>query len=82
MRSSGAVNKLVNNGSSKLPDLTMNLSEFEAGESIEMYLDNKRVVLKHSLPTCIFCGSTYNVSGHKGKGVCRCCAEELRNYKG
>jgi transcriptional pleiotropic regulator of transition state genes len=82
MRSLAVVNKLTNGDSPKLSDLTMDLCDIKAGESLEMYLDNKRIVLKHSLPTCIFCGSTNNVSGHKGKGVCRCCAEELRNYKG
>lgn len=81
MRSFGVVNEVDDGGCVDLPDIFMDMCDIRTGESLEMYLEDESIVLKHSAPICTFCGATSNLSEYKRKSVCQICAEELKNYK-
>lgn len=80
MRTFGVVNEIDSWGRVELPGILMSLCDIRIGESLEMYLEDESIVLKHSVPTCTFCGSTSDVNVHKERSICRACIEELKNY--
>lgn len=44
---------------------------------VEIFTDGDRIILKKYAPSCIFCGEIDNVTGYKGKLVCKNCINEL-----
>ena len=46
-------------------------------DSVEMYVDGDKIVLKKFTPGCIFCGSTAKTVEYKGKTVCANCVKAL-----
>ncbi|MGN1409491.1 MAG: AbrB family transcriptional regulator, partial [Eubacteriales bacterium] len=47
-------------------------------DSVEIFVEKDRVVLKKYEPSCIFCGDADDVVIYKDKRICRSCLEELR----
>ncbi|MBQ2231471.1 MAG: AbrB/MazE/SpoVT family DNA-binding domain-containing protein, partial [Oscillospiraceae bacterium] len=54
---------------------TLNL---EIKDPVEIFTENDCVILKKFEPTCIFCGSSKEVTDFKGKTVCAGCLKELK----
>ena len=46
-------------------------------DSVEIFVDNDKIILKKYQPCCVFCGNADNVTMFKGKLVCRDCIEEM-----
>jgi len=55
---------------------TLGIAERDA---LEIYTDEDRIVLQKYEPTCscIFCGSTDDVTSFKSRNICRKCVKEL-----
>ena len=49
----------------------------EGGE-LEIYVDSSSIILKKYEPTCIFCGSTKDITVFKERNVCNKCLEHLK----
>ena len=49
------------------------------GESLEIYVDGEQIILKKYQPACIFCGEAKDIVSYKGKNVCKCCMEDIKN---
>lgn len=47
--------------------------------SLEIFVDNDRVLLKKYEPGCIFCGEISNTLYYKGKHVCKSCKDDIIN---
>lgn len=80
MKSCVVISLLDKNGEVRLPEKLLGLCRFGAGDTVEMHLEGKSIVLEKYPPTCIFCGSEENLQEYRSKSYCRCCADELRNY--
>ena len=77
MKSTGIVRKVDELGRIVLPIELRRTLDIAERDSMEIYVSDDSIVLKKYLPTCIFCGSTKNLSVFKEKNVCSSCASTL-----
>ena len=77
MKSTGIVRKVDELGRIVLPiELRRNL-DIEERDSLEIYMDGDKIVLRKYEPACVFCGSAEDLVNYKGKNVCGACADAL-----
>ncbi len=55
--------------------------DLHSGSTLELYLENKNIILKKHQETCVFCANIKNLNDFNGKCVCDCCIEELNAIK-
>lgn len=77
MKSIGIVRKIDELGRIVLPIELRNKMDINTKDSVEIYVDNDKIILKKYQPCCVFCGNADNVTMFKGKLVCRDCIEEM-----
>lgn len=78
MKSTGIVRPVDELGRIVLPkELRINMDINKKGDSVEIFIDDDKIVLKKYHPACIFCGNADDVVYLKGKLVCRQCINEL-----
>ena len=69
MKSTGIVRKVDELGRIVLPielRRTLNINE---KDSLEIFVDNDRIVLQKYEPACIFCGNADNIINYKGRNT-------------
>ena len=77
MKSTGIVRKVDELGRIVLPielRRTLNINE---KDSLEISVENDKIVLQKYEPACIFCGNTENITEFKGKNLCTECVKEI-----
>ncbi|MGE5629591.1 MAG: AbrB/MazE/SpoVT family DNA-binding domain-containing protein [Caulobacteraceae bacterium] len=77
MKATGIVRKLDQLGRIVIPMETRREFDIDIGDSLEVYVDEERIILKKYEPGCIFCGNVDNIEIYKGKKVCRNCIKEM-----
>ncbi len=77
MKSIGIVRKIDELGRIVLPIELRNKMDINTKDSVEIFVDNDKIILKKYQPCCIFCGNADNVTMFKGKLVCRDCIDEM-----
>ncbi len=78
MKSTGVVRKVDELGRIVLPIELRRTLGIQEKDSLEIYVDNERIILKKYEPACIFCGNAESVFHYKEKNICRKCMEELK----
>ena len=81
MKSTGIVRKVDELGRIVLPielRRTLNINE---KDSLEIFVDNVRIVLQKYEPACIFCGNADNIINYKGRNICEECILEMSKSK-
>lgn len=78
MKSTGIVRKVDNLGRIVLPIETRKVLEIKEKDSIEIFIDDGRIVLEKYQPSCIFCGNTEKIVYFNSKRVCTDCIENLK----
>ena len=77
MKSTGIVRKVDELGRVVIPiELRRTLGIGEK-DSLEIYVDGERVMLKKYEPACIFCGNAHDVTYFKSKIVCNGCISQI-----
>lgn len=77
MKSTGIVRKVDELGRVVIPiELRRTLGIGEK-DSLEIYVDGERIILKKYEPACIFCGNAEGVVYYKNKVICSACIEEM-----
>lgn len=77
MKSTGVVRKVDELGRVVIPiELRKTLGIGEK-DSMEIYVDGDKIILRKYEPGCIFCGNAQNVVNYMGKSVCRNCLERM-----
>ena len=79
MKSTGMVRPVDTLGRIVLPKEIRKVFDIEAKDSLEIYIDNDKIILKKYAPSCIFCDDSDDISYYKGKLVCRKCIEALKS---
>ena len=69
MKSTGIVRKLDELG--RTMDLNIH-------DTVEIFVEDDKIILKKYHPACIFCGDARDVTTFKGKLVCVNCLRELQ----
>lgn len=77
MTSTGIVRKIDDLGRIVLPKELRTMLDISERDSLEIFRDGNYIVLQKYEPSCVFCGSSENVGGFKGKNVCAACAKEI-----
>ena len=82
MKSTGIVRKVDELGRIVIPiELRRNLGISEK-DSLEIYVDDEKIILKKYEPACVFCGNASDIQIFKGKQVCKeCIATMFENTK-
>ncbi len=78
MKSTGIVRKVDELGRIVLPIELRRTLDIAEKDSLEIYVDDDRIILRKYEPTCVFCGSSKDVISFKGKNICPNCLNELR----
>ncbi len=78
MKATGIVRRLDDLGRIVLPIELRRTLNLEIKDPVEIFTENDCVILKKFEPTCIFCGSSKEVTDFKGKTVCAGCVKELK----
>ena len=47
-------------------------------DMVHLYIDGDQVILRRSVPECVFCGSADSVRMIKGQAICAMCYRSLR----
>ena len=79
MKSTGIVRKVDELGRIVLPIELRRTLNIEIKDSLEIYVDDSRIILKKYEPTCVFCGESNNVITYNDKNICKSCLENLKN---
>lgn len=78
VKSLGIVRQIDSAGRIVLPkELRTGLDLKENEDSLEIFTDGDRIVLRKYEPSCIFCGSMDDIIEYKEKKVCKSCIEKL-----
>ncbi|MCY0880101.1 MAG: AbrB/MazE/SpoVT family DNA-binding domain-containing protein [Firmicutes bacterium] len=77
VKSTGIVRRVDELGRVVLPielRRTLNISD---RDSLEIYVDGEKIVLKKYEPACIFCGNAEGIETFRGKNICHTCLKDL-----
>lgn len=77
MKSTGIVRRIDELGRIVLPIELRNKMDIKTKDSVEIFVDEDKIVLKKYTPACIFCGSADEVIQFNGKLICKHCIEEM-----
>ena len=78
MKSTGIVRKVDNLGRIVLPIEIRKVLEIKEKDSIEIFIDNGKIVLEKYQPSCVFCGNTEGIVYFSSKRICHDCIEKLK----
>ena len=78
MKSTGIVRKVDELGRIVLPIELRRTLDIDIKDSLEIYVEDSKIILKKYEPTCIFCGESENVVSYKDKNICKTCLEEMK----
>ena len=77
MKSTGIVRKVDDLGRIVLPIELRRVLNIDIKDSMEIFVEGEKVILRKYQPACIFCQSADNVHQHKGRLVCDDCMKEI-----
>ena len=78
MKSIGIVRQIDRVGRIVLPkELRRNFDLRDDETSLEIFVEDDKIILKKYEPACVFCGSADNVVDYMNKKVCRECIVKL-----
>lgn len=79
MKSTGIVRKVDELGRVVLPIELRRTLDINLKDSLEIYVDGEKIILKKYSPACIFCGEAEDIVYYKGKNICPICLNSLKN---
>ena len=77
MKATGVVRPIDSLGRFVLPKEIRTTMDLNTNDSVEIFVDGDKIILKKYAPACIFCGDADEVIYYKGKMVCASCIEKL-----
>jgi len=78
MKSTGIVRKLDELGRVVLPIELRRTMDIAVHDTVEIFVEEDRIILKKYHPACVFCGDARDVSMFKGKLICANCMKEIK----
>ncbi len=77
MKSTGIVRKVDELGRVVIPIELRRTLDIEEKDSLEIYVDSDRIILRKYEPACVFCGNADEVTHFKNKNVCKDCLSSM-----
>lgn len=81
MKSTGIIRRVDELGRIVIPIELRNKLKIAEKDPIEIYVDGSSIVLKKLEETCVFCGSTKNVTTYKDKLICDKCIKNIKDLE-
>ena len=82
MKSLGIVRRIDHVGRIVLPKELRRLFDLVDNEdSLEIFVEDDKIILKKYEPACVFCNSADNVVDYMGKKACKDCIEQLNGIQ-
>jgi transcriptional pleiotropic regulator of transition state genes len=78
MKSTGIVRKVDELGRLVLPIEIRKVLDINVKDSIEIFTDEDKIILKKYSPSCIFCGNADNVIYYNNKRICADCIDKIK----
>lgn len=78
MKSTGITRQIDELGRLVLPKEIRTAYDIKVKDTLEIFTEDDRIILKKYQPACIFCGEAKDVSLFEGKRICRGCLERLK----
>lgn len=79
MKSTGIVRNVDELGRIVIPKEMRKIMDIASNDPVEIYVDADKIILTKYQPSCIFCGSSANVSDFRGKKVCGDCMQAMKS---
>lgn len=79
MKSTGVVRRLDELGRIVIPIELRRTLDLADRDCLEIFTEGEQIILKKYQPACIFCGEAKDIVNYKGKNVCKCCLEDIKN---
>jgi transcriptional pleiotropic regulator of transition state genes len=76
---SGIARKIDDLGRIVIPAETRRMFNIREGDHLYIAVEGGNIVLRKMTDSCTFCGSDYQVSEFKGKGICASCRSQLES---
>jgi len=78
MKATGSVRHIDNLGRIVLPIDVRRRLDLDTDDSVEIFTEKDRIILRKYEPGCIFCGDAEDVVLFRDKRVCRGCLEMIK----
>lgn len=78
IKSTGIVRKVDELGRVVIPIELRRTLDIGERDSLEIYVDADKIILRKYEPACVFCGSAENVISFRGKNVCQECLNAMQ----
>ena len=79
MKSTGLVKKIDELGRILIPKEIRSSMELDSKDSLEIFVENDRIILQKYEPSCIFCKNADNVVFFEGRRICSDCLSKLKS---
>lgn len=79
MKSTGMVRPVDELGRVVLPKEIRKTLGINPRDSVEIFIDEHRIILQKYEPACIFCGSVDDVIFYEGKRICTACLNKIKS---
>ena len=77
MKSTGIVRPIDQLGRIVLPKELRESLNIGPKDSLEVFIENEKIILKKYAPNCCFCGNDEDMNLFYGKLICRNCVKKL-----
>lgn len=77
MKATGIVRRVDELGRIVMPIELRRTLDIEVKDSMEIFVEGERIILRKYNPACVFCGELDGAANFKGKLVCKDCRENL-----
>lgn len=81
MKSTGIVRKVDALGRVVIPKELRTTLYIDINNSLEIFTEDDKIILRKYEPSCIFCGQAKNVTSFRNKNICRSCINDFKSNR-
>lgn len=79
MKATGIVRKIDELGRIVLPIEIRRTLDIAERDAVEIFMEKDRIILQKYSESCIFCGSSQNLTTYQDKQLCQSCVRKIKN---
>ncbi len=78
MKSPCLIRKMDDLGRIVIPSQLRKGMDLQPGDTLELYMEEDRLVLQRFSPACVFCGGIRELMTYQGKNICARCVHTIK----
>ena len=79
MKATGIVRKIDELGRIVLPIEIRRTLDIAERDAVEIFMEKDRIILQKHSESCVFCGSSQNLTTYQDKQLCQSCVRKIKN---